>query len=116
MLAQRAGLAVERERDDLALLLHALSARVDDVELGMAAPGVECRGIGNFSRGSRPHCSLPSWALGGWWESELREGSRLWHYPDGTSNELAREKAGLWITPSPVIERSVRLPSEMFRR
>mmetsp|Transcript_21429 Transcript_21429/g.50819 ORF Transcript_21429/g.50819 Transcript_21429/m.50819 type:complete len:311 (-) Transcript_21429:49-981(-) len=36
VLAQRAGLAVERERDHLALLLDALGARVDDVKLGVA--------------------------------------------------------------------------------
>mmetsp|Transcript_6570 Transcript_6570/g.16266 ORF Transcript_6570/g.16266 Transcript_6570/m.16266 type:complete len:406 (-) Transcript_6570:795-2012(-) len=37
-LAQRAGLAVEREGDHLPLLLDALGARVDHVELGVAAP------------------------------------------------------------------------------
>mmetsp|Transcript_6569 Transcript_6569/g.16263 ORF Transcript_6569/g.16263 Transcript_6569/m.16263 type:complete len:501 (-) Transcript_6569:164-1666(-) len=36
-LAQRAGLAVEREGDHLPLLLDALGARVDHVELGVAA-------------------------------------------------------------------------------
>ena len=65
VLAQRAGLAVERERDHLALLLDALGARVDDVKLGVAPPARWNGAASAALAGAHGRTAASHWALRG---------------------------------------------------